>query len=624
MEKAIRARRVRFGVFEVDLRSGELRKQGIKQKLQDKPFQVLAALVGSPGDLVTREELRQRLWPDNTFVDFDHLINIAINKLREALDDSAENPRFVETLPRYGYRFLAPVQQLEDEDKAPSHEAEKGDGTTGRRWPAKAGWALSGVLLGVIGYLALPYMRPSKTMLLVLPFENLSGEPRQDYISDGLTEELIAQLGKLNPEKLRVLARTTSMAYKHTTKPASQIGREMGVNYIIEGSVRQSNHRVRIVAQLIQVSDQTHVLTETFERDLSDVLALQSDVARAAADEIEIKLTPVQLARLERHRSVDPEAYLAYLRGRSYWNARTPDGLQKGIEFFNQAISRDPTYAPPYAGLADSYSLLAANGYDVLPPHEALPKAKAAALKAIELDETLAEAHTSLASARLVFDWDWAGAEKEFKRALELNPSYSTAHQWYGLYLRAMGRLDDAIEENKRALALDSRGLVTNVALAEAFYFSRKYDEAIDQCRRTLEIDPNFFLPYYIRGRVYEEKRMYPEALAEFEKGGTLSGNSPLMLMGLGHAYGASGNRKEAKRLLAQLEDLSRQRYVPPLYIAGVYEGLGEQDQAFAWLEKAFGERSDHLIYLERDPIADPTRTDPRFIALARRIGLPP
>jgi TolB-like protein/DNA-binding winged helix-turn-helix (wHTH) protein/Flp pilus assembly protein TadD len=654
MEQSTPSRRaVRFGVFEADFRVGELRKNALKLKLQEQPFQVLALLLERPGDLVTREELRKKLWPHDTFVDFDHGINLAIYKLREALNDSAEKPRFIETLDRRGYRFIFPVESIEFEetprpvprpptsievspippvsDAPPQHGGAALQATPprsiGRSWTLRVGLT---ALIGVLAFLVWKYVisppRAGKIMMAVLPFENLSGDKEQEYFSDGLTEETIAQLGGLEPERLGVIARTSAMQYKGTNKRTDQIGRELGVDYILEGSVRRAGGRVRITAQLIQVSDQTHLWANSYERDLRDVLALQSEVAQAIAHRIQINLTPQQKARLSSPHSVNPDAYEAYLKGRFFWNKRyeTADGLKKSVEYFQDAAQKDSDFALAYAGLADSYSLLGSNPIDELPPREARPKAKAAAERAVELDDSLAEAHTSLASVKLSYEWDMPGAEREFKRAIELNPNYPTAHQWYGSYLMAMGRLDEALVESEHALALDPLSLVINIDLGKKFYMARQYDQAIGRCRKTIELNPDLYLTHYILGMALEQRGMYPEAISEFQQGKTLSRGSPIMVMALGHAYAASGNPGGAQRALGELQALSTRRYVPALYIAALYTALGDKNQAFQWLQQALGERSDQLVFLKMEPMSDSLRSDRRFQDLVRRIGLAP
>ncbi len=654
MEQSARSRRVlRFGVFEVDLRLGELRKNALKLKLQDQPFQVLALLLERPGDLISREELRKKLWPHDTFVDFDHGINLAIYKLREALCDSAEKPRFIETLDRRGYRFIGkvdggagmnptptPPPTLKPETAPPPlglpQQQSKGKAATtgGLNWVSLLAWISAAGIALLAAYFAwklvagrLPSTAPQgKIMLAVLPYENLSGDPQQEYFSDGLTDETIAQLGGLDPERLGVIARTSAMKYKHTNKDVQQIGRELGVQYLLEGTVRRAGDRVRITAQLIQVSDQTHLLAETYERDLGDIFALQSDVAKAVADKIQIQLTAPQRARLATPKPVKREAHEAYLRGRFFWNKRyeAEDWVKKSAEYFQEAIQEDPKFALAYAGLADYYNLLGSNGVDAMPPREARPKARAAAERALELDDSLAEAHTSLASILSAYDWNFQKAEEEFKRAMKLNANYATAHYWYSANLIAMGRLDEAIAESKRAQELDPLSLIVNLDLAWKYYLVRQYDQAIEQCRKTMELDPNLYLTDYILGIALEQKKDYPKAIFELQRGVSLSKTSPIMLMALGHAQAVSGNAAEVRKSLEELKKLSKQRYVPAVYLAAVYTGLGDKDRAFEWLEKAVDERSDQLINLNVEPMADSLRSDPRYKELIHRIGLPP
>lgn len=492
-------------------------------------------------------------------------------------------------------------------------------------------WMLTGGLLVAVllaGYLARqrfwPQAKPppGKVMLAVLPFENLSGDPEQEYFSDGLTEEMIAQLGRLQPQRLGVIARTSAMQYKKTDKRVDQIGRELGVDYILEGSVRRAGHRVRITAQLIQVSDQTHLWAENYERDVADVLALQSEVAGRIADSLAVELLPAQQARLASVRPINPEAHEAYLRGRYYWNKGTEEGLKKAIGYFNQAIEKDPAYAPAYAGLAESYALF--GDFEILPPKEAYPRAEAAATKALELDDTLAEAHTALGLVRLEYDRDWAAAEREFKRAIELNPSYPTAHQFYSWYLGAVLRPDECIAEGRRALELDPLSVFRNADLGITLYLVGQYDRAIEQSQKALELDPNLDYAHWTLGLAYVQKAMYEEAIAHLEKAVTFSGDSPRYVASLGYAYAVAGRRREARKVLDKLKDLSKQRYVSPYFIATVYAGLGDTEKALEWLEKAYQDHSGWLAYVQWQPEFAPLRSDPRFRDLLRRMNFPP
>jgi len=458
-------------------------------------------------------------------------------------------------------------------------------------------------------------------MLVVLPFENLSNNPEQEFFSDGLTEEMITQLGSLDPERLGVVARTTAMRYKRTGKSTERIAEELKVDYIVEGSVRREGERVRITAQLIQARDETHLWAETYERELSGVLAIQNEVAQQIAGALALELLPEEREKLARRTQVNPEAYYLYLEGRYHWNNRN---LAKGTEYFQRAIERDPGFALGYAGLANSYVMLGSTPYDALPPKEAMPKAKAAALKALELDERLAEAHTALAHTLLYYDWDWAGAEREFQRAVELNPSYATARQWYAEYLWVRGRPEESLAQIQLALERDpSSQLVTHFELGRHYYLSREYGQAIARFREWVEMDPGFFLGHFDLGLAYAQAGQPEEAIAAFRRAMELSGRSPLCLAGLGYAYARAGRADEARQVLAELDVLSKRRYVSALYRTAIYTALGEKDQAFAWLERAVEERSTYVVQVNVEPVFDPLRSDPRFRQLLRRMNLP-
>jgi len=617
-------RLIRFGVFELDLHSGELRKGGLKVKLQDQPFQVLAMLVARPGELVTREELRQRLWPADTFVDFDNSLNAAINKLREALGDSAGSSRFVETLPRRGYRFIAPVEvgTIHESPLLRRRPVALSAATLVAMLAVLFRFNVAGLrdqlLTGVRARHGVPLLKIES--IAVLPLENLSRDPEQEYFADGMTDELIATLGKLSA--LRVISRTSVMRYKKTDKPLTQIAKELNVDAVIEGTVLRSDNRVRITAQLIQASTDRHLWAESYERDLRDVMALQDEVARAIAGEVRIKLTSQEQARFARARPASPEAHEAYLKGRYYWNLRTEQGVKKGIQYFQQAIEKDPSYALAYAGLADSYGVMGT--WAMMPPREAFPRAKAAAFKALEIDESLAEPHASLGWVEADFDWDWAGAEKEFKRAIELNPGYATAHHWYAVYLSAMGRHNEAITEMKRAWELDPLSLVINTAAGQCFFWARRYDEAIAQLQRTLELNPGFCVAHSYLAWAYQQKKRCDEAISEYQKCLPLHGGDPMLAVFRARCYGAAGKRTEALKIVPDLGELAKQRPCCSAVIAETYTVLGDFDQAFALAERAYKERSPDLIWLKVDPMLDPLRSDPRYQTLLRRMNFPP
>jgi TolB-like protein len=458
-------------------------------------------------------------------------------------------------------------------------------------------------------------------MLAVLPFEDISRQKDEEYFSDGLTEEMITQLGRMNPEWLGVIARTSAMHYKDCDRTVQQIGCELGVSYVLEGSVRRVGRRVRVTAQLIQVADQTHLWAESYDCELGNILALQNDVACAIADEIRIKLRPQERARLGKVRPVNPEAYEAYLKGRYFWNKRTKEALEKSVPCFERAIEKDPDYASAYAGLADSYCLLANTAYGALPPKEAFSKARVATLKALEIDKTLAEAHASLAQLDL-YEFDWLAAERELRRSIELNPGFAVAHHWYALYLSAKGRFKEALAEANRAYGLDPLSVIINRDLGLIYYYARQPDRAIEQYRKTLELDPNFALAHQALGRAYLEMGMHTKGVEEIQLAVRLSGESVGMLAALAHAYGLAGKTEKARGILGDLTERSRRSYVPPTSIAVIYAGLGEKENALEWLEKAWGEQDVGLHTLKVHPIFNGLCTDPRFQDLLRRMNL--
>ncbi len=456
--------------------------------------------------------------------------------------------------------------------------------------------------------------------LAVLPLANLSRDPEQEYFVDGMTEALITDLAKVGA--LRVISRTSVMRLKGVDKPLPEIARELNVDAVIEGSVLRVGDRVRITAQLIHASTDTHLWAESYERDLREVLTLQSEVAKAIVQEVQINLTPQEQARLSSSRKVNPQAYEAYLKGLYFWNKRTEGALKKGIEFFRQAIEKDPTYALAYTGLADCYNVL--GHYGALAPKESFPLAKAAAVKALEMGEGLAEAHCSLAYVSLFYDWDTVEAARKFRRAIDLNPNYAIAHCWYGDCLGTMARPDEALGEMRRAQELDPLSLLINAAVGWLLYVDRRFDEAIEQLRKVNELDPNFILTHLFLGQAYEQKGMYEEAIAEFQKAIVLSGRSPVTVAALAHAYALASRQLEMEKLLEELKAESKRRYVSSYLFAEIYAALDDKTLAFEWLENAREERYPYMVLLKLWPKLDPLRTDPRFADLLRRVGLPP
>jgi TolB-like protein/DNA-binding winged helix-turn-helix (wHTH) protein/tetratricopeptide (TPR) repeat protein len=625
--------RLSFGVFEVDLRAGELRKRGLRVRLQQQPFQVLAMLLERRGDVVSREELQQALWPANTFVDFDHGLNKAINKIREALGDSAAAPRFIETVAKRGYRFLADVRVADgrvvepapvaaaDLPAAPATPAARRTPISARTWVIAA--AVAVVLLGALAlsrFHGPTSSKPPIRSLAVLPLESLSPDASQDYFADGMTDELISHLGQISA--LRVISRTSMMGYKHTRKQVPEIARELAVDAIIEGTVLRSDDRVRITAQLIDGVTDRHIWSDSYEGEVRNTLTLQNNVARAIADQIRVNLNPQEQAALRGGAVLNPAAYESYLKGRFFWNKRTANGLKTALEYFKQAIEEDPAYARAYSGLADTYALLGDWQYAVLSPKEALPKAKAAAMKAVELDATLGEAHTSLAFCLDGFDWDFQAAGKEFQRAIELTPAYATGHHWYAWHLALERRYDEALVEMRKAQNLDPLSLVINADLAELLALAHAYDDSITQSLKTLELDPAFGLAHNHLGEAYLQKHLNKQAIAELQKAVSLSGGGATSIANLARAYAASGRTREAVDLLNDLKSRSSPLHSYASEIAVIYAALGDARQAMDWLERGAAERFNPGVLLR--PGLDPLRSEPRFVDLMRRVGLSP
>jgi TolB-like protein/Flp pilus assembly protein TadD len=568
---------VRFGAYALDQQARELHKDGLRIRLQEQPLQILLLLLNHPGKIITREELRQKIWPSDTFVDFDHGINNAIKRLREALGDTAETPRYIETLPRRGYRFIG---QPKVEIPASTNRIQS---------------------------------------LAVLPLENLSRDPDQEFFADGMTEALITSLAKIRA--LLVTSRTSAMHYKGVHRPLREIARELSVDAIVEGTVLRSGNRVRISAQLVNASSDSHLWAESYERDLRDILALQSDVACSVARQIQIALTPKEQAQLGASRTVDPEAYQLYLKGRYYWNKRSPDADKEGVECFQRAIEKDPTYAAAYASLADCAAVSGFWGF--VPPEEGFGRAKSIAQKALEIDET-AEAHAAMGWALLHYDFDFFGSEREFRRSIEINPAYASGAQWYAMYLTLMGRTREATVEIRRALRLDPLSMIINMTFAWICYVMRQYDEALNQCERTIELDPNFPPAHYITGVICEKVEMYPRAISELQEANRLSGKPISYVAQLGSTYGCAGKVDEAVGILDQLHELSQRRYVMPYYLATIYAALRRRDEALHWLERAWQERAAWAVFAKTDPRLDALHSDPRFGKFLELLNFPP
>jgi len=642
---------LRFSVFEVNFASRELFKGGTRLKIQKQPFMILSVLLERPGEVVSRDELRDRLWPDNTFVEYEDSLNTAVRKLRAALSDSSDSPRYVETVAGQGYRFIPPVEVVWEKateaadvkevlpyEIAPEHvgadslvhppQPGASEDTQSRRmkrplFASALGIVLIAAALGGYfrwaGLRTQPQEAGGRTMLAVLPFENLTGDPSQEYFSDGLTEEMISQVGNVDSQHLGVIARTSVMHYKNSQAPLDQIGRELGVQYVIEGSVRRDSNNVRVTAQLIQTKDQTHVWARQYDRELNGLLNLQGEIAQEIADEIQLTLDSHKSATGQPLNSPRQyEAYDLYLKGQYFLNKRTATGLEEAAQYFQQATASDPNYARAYAGLADCFALMGA--YSERPQIEFISKARAAALKALEIDQNLPEAHTALALIVQNYDWDWHTAEKEFRRAIELNPNYATAHHWYAEHLMWRGRFDEALLESERARQLDPLSLIIAADNGAILYFSRRYDRAIEKWRSVLEMDPKFSRAQLIRG-AYAEKARFPEALADTEGARQITPVAAYWSW-RAYLYGRSGQMAQARHALHELLQWNRSHRVDPLFVTVAYLGIGNREQSLAWLEKAYAVHSSELVSLKVNPSYDLLRGDPRFQNLLQRVGL--
>jgi TolB-like protein/DNA-binding winged helix-turn-helix (wHTH) protein/Tfp pilus assembly protein PilF len=631
------ARVLGFGHFEVDVRRGELRKHGIRIKLQDKPFQILIMLLEQPGEVVTRESLRQRLWDADTFVDFDQGLNSAMKKLRQALGDSAESPRFVETQARRGYRFLAPVRVIQPVPSpvappaiaagAPALEHTESAAPAVRLRRRRLGWLAAAMVATVLaGLWSARFWRkrgqplPGRIQsIAVLPLANLSAGADQQYFADGLTDALIGDLARIGA--LRVISRTSAMQYRGTHKLLPEIARELRVDGVVEGAVQRLGSRVRISAQLVEGAGDRPLWSQSYERDVKDILTLQNEIAAAIAQQIRVRITPREQVQLASSRATDPAAYEDYLRGRFFWNNRSADGLAKGVQYFRQALEKDPHYALAYAGLADCYNMF--SYYGVASPGEAFPQAKKAALRALELDSELAEAHAALAFCKVHYDWDWAGAESEFKRALTLNPGYANAHHWYSHYLLATGQMENSLAESGTALALDPLNLSINNHMSHEYIYAGRFQPAVERLSKALETNPNSTRTHLLLAEAYEGSARLQDAQAELDRAVDLSPGDPQVEAARAHIYAAAGQTGKARELLARLIGWSRQRHIGAYQIAVIYASLREPDQAFQWLRQAWNERADDLCYVNVDPHLRSLRADARMRSLVRRLGLP-
>jgi TolB-like protein/DNA-binding winged helix-turn-helix (wHTH) protein/Tfp pilus assembly protein PilF len=646
----------RFGPYEVRTNSQEVYKHGTRVKLRGQPFLVLSVLLEHAGEVVTRDEIRQKLWASDTFVDFEHGLNTSIKKVRQVLCDSVVEPRYIETLPKIGYRFIASVEvagpkngtashpiefeKVRPSDSGPTIEAEvHGEAAPETSAPAIRRWnlILAMAAAGAVALLALAVSIRAWPGLIdrwrnafgssptnyhsvaVLPLQSLSADPSQEYFADGMTDEIITNFAQLG--NLRVISRTSAMRYKNSGKSAQQIGKELNVDALVEGTVERVGSRVRVRIQLIDAASDRHLWAKIYDRELSDVLFLESSVARDIVEEARGQMVPESaLANSKEPHAVNAQAYELYLKGRYFWNKRSSEGLTKSIDFFQQAVSLDPKLAVAYAGLADAYSIL---GSDVLPEQVAQTKAREAAKQAIALDPSVAEGHAAMAMVAFYYDWDWKKAETEFQAALRLNPNYATAHQWYSYYLSAMERFPEAMREAQLAQELDPLSLSINTTLAGEYSANGQYDQAAAIDRKVLEMDPNFVPAHFGLAKVYEGKKMWPEAIKELQTAVDLSQDSARALAALAYGLGLAGRRTEARKIVDSLEELSAKKYVSSYEMAEALVAIHDYDAALRYLEKSYRDHESQIPLLNVTIALYPLHSDPRFIQLVRRAGLP-
>jgi TolB-like protein/DNA-binding winged helix-turn-helix (wHTH) protein/Tfp pilus assembly protein PilF len=626
---------IRFEDFELDRGAFELRRKGRRVRLERIPLELLFLLVERQGLLVGREEILERIWGKDVFVDTDNSINTAVRKIRQALGDNPEMPRFLQTVPGKGYRFAAKIIAAEPAPVTPRGAPEpQAAGPSSKQHARKLTiWIASAAILLIATTAALLLLRrtdkpnSARAMLVVLPFVNLSGDPQEEYFADGMTEEMITQLGNLDPADLGVIARTSSMQYKRTEKHASQIAQELNVNYLLEGSVRRDGGRVRVTAQLIQAKDETHLWAGDFDRELKDVLRLEGDVALAISNKIELSLQGPERVRLARVPTVNPEAYEAYLQGLHASDLRTKEGMQRGIQEFQRAIGLDPNYAAAYAALARSYSLASVPG--ALSEQESMPKAREAALRAIALDDLLAEGHTVLGFIKAHYEFDWAGAEREYRRGLELSPNDPYAHFFYSnSYLSPLGRHEEAIAEMQRAIAIDPFSAPIQSFLGRTYLWARRYDEALNQFKKCAEMFPGFAIDHERLAHLYTYSGNFEEAMGEETKARLLTGEDPRSVLrkedGLRKALKEGGAQGYWKKVLelSQSEQNPPEAYTGPYGLAILYARLGEKERSLNALEKALDEHVLAMTEIGVEPAFDPLRGEARFQTLLRRVGL--
>jgi TolB-like protein/DNA-binding winged helix-turn-helix (wHTH) protein/Flp pilus assembly protein TadD len=621
------AERLRFDGYELDIRAGELRKHGVRLRFRGQPLKVLEILLEQAGELVTREDLQARIWPGNTFVDFDHSLHNAIARIREVLGDSAETPRYIETVPRRGYRYIGPVQDFETLNLAAETGGQRAElpAPHPKRRRSRILFILCALpVLGLVAWIAWRYIHAKAAFvpirsIAVLPLKNFSGDPAQEFFVDGMTDQLITELAKVG--SLRVISGTSVMQYKGAKKSLREIAHELNVDAIVEGSAVRSGQRVRITAQLIRASTDQHLWAEAYDRDVGDILNLQADVANAIAQQVRAQLTPTQQAQHRSARAVNPAAYDDYLRGRLYFvNEFTkPESLKRSQRYFEEAIQKDPNFALAYAGLADTYVFLAFAG--ALQNDQAYRLAKEEVTKALKLDDSVGEVYDVLGLLSWNFEWDWKAADREFNRAIALAPSYGCAHENRAIFLAFTGQRAEALAEIARIDQVDY-GFSSAFSESLTYFELRDYPALIESSKRALLLSPKDWFQHYTLGAGYEGTGRLQEAIAEYQQANAMSGGDSKTVVALAHAYSAAGKKADTEKILGDLEHKLQGISASPYTLATIHAVLGENDKAFEFLEKTFSEKGLDIFWLKSDLTLDSLRSDPRFPTLLRRMGL--